>query len=48
MSVTQNTNTRYLKEDSLLRLLQRLFPGQADFNIRVSVGHATQGFWSMG
>lgn len=35
MSVTQNTNTRYLKEDSLLRLLQRLFPGQADFNIRL-------------
>ncbi|KAI1659785.1 hypothetical protein F4813DRAFT_351945, partial [Daldinia decipiens] len=35
MSVTQNTNTRYLKENSLLRLLQRLFPGQADFNIRL-------------
>ncbi|KAI1806706.1 hypothetical protein F4811DRAFT_510039 [Daldinia bambusicola] len=35
MPVTQNTNTRYLKEENLLRLLQRLFPGQANFNIRL-------------
>ncbi|XXH05952.1 hypothetical protein Hte_012395 [Hypoxylon texense] len=35
MPVTQNASTRYLKEESLLRLLQRLFPGQANFNIRL-------------
>ncbi|KAI0135119.1 hypothetical protein F4814DRAFT_443942 [Daldinia grandis] len=35
MSVTQNTNTRHLKEDSLLRLLHRVFPAQPDFNIRL-------------
>ncbi|KAI1476968.1 hypothetical protein F4774DRAFT_391002 [Daldinia eschscholtzii] len=35
MPVTQNTNTRYLKEENLLRLLQRLFPGQTNFNIRL-------------
>ncbi|KAI8961415.1 hypothetical protein F5Y11DRAFT_229372 [Daldinia sp. FL1419] len=39
----QNTNTRYLKEENLLRLLRRLFPGQADFNIRVSGGRIEQG-----
>lgn len=39
MSVTQNANVRYLKQENLLKLLQRLFPGQTDFNIRVSIGH---------
>ncbi|KAI0376200.1 hypothetical protein F5Y04DRAFT_273934 [Hypomontagnella monticulosa] len=35
MPVTQNASARYLKEESLLRLLRRLFPTQADFNIRL-------------
>ncbi|KAI0889172.1 uncharacterized protein GGS22DRAFT_153350 [Annulohypoxylon maeteangense] len=35
MAVTQNIHSRYLKEKSLQALLQRLFPGQADFNIRL-------------
>ncbi|OTA85842.1 hypothetical protein M434DRAFT_400066 [Hypoxylon sp. CO27-5] len=35
MAVTQHTSARYLKQESLLRLLRRLFPGQADFNIRM-------------
>ncbi|KAI2601966.1 hypothetical protein GGR54DRAFT_634369 [Hypoxylon sp. NC1633] len=35
MPVTQNATTRYLKEEKLLRLLQRLFPGRTDFNIRM-------------
>lgn len=35
MSVTQNANVRYLKQENLLKLLQRLFPGQTDFNIRL-------------
>ncbi|KAI2618274.1 hypothetical protein GGS26DRAFT_385331 [Hypomontagnella submonticulosa] len=35
MAVTQNTSTRYLKEENLLRLLRRLFPAQADFKIRL-------------
>ncbi|CAJ2504034.1 Uu.00g114280.m01.CDS01 [Anthostomella pinea] len=35
MSVTQSAKSRYLKEENLSRLLARLFPGQADFNIRL-------------
>ncbi|KAI1415507.1 hypothetical protein F5Y13DRAFT_145313 [Hypoxylon sp. FL1857] len=35
MAVTQHTSARYLKQESLFRLLQRLFPGQADFRIRM-------------
>ncbi|KAI2470991.1 hypothetical protein F4781DRAFT_388373 [Annulohypoxylon bovei var. microspora] len=35
MPVTQNVNSRYLKLKSLQILLQRLFPGQTDFNIRL-------------
>ncbi|KAI0169818.1 hypothetical protein GGR52DRAFT_485057 [Hypoxylon sp. FL1284] len=35
MPVTQNAHARYIKQESLLRLLQRLFPGRADFNIRL-------------
>ncbi|KAI1457954.1 hypothetical protein F4805DRAFT_457142 [Annulohypoxylon moriforme] len=35
MPVTQNIYSRYLKEKSLQTLLQRLFPGQTDFNIRL-------------
>ena len=33
--VTQNATTRYLTKDSLQKLLERLFPGQTDFKIRV-------------
>ncbi|KAI1102620.1 hypothetical protein F4804DRAFT_334114 [Jackrogersella minutella] len=35
MPVTQNIHSRYLKEKRLQALLQRLFPGQTDFNIRM-------------
>jgi hypothetical protein len=34
--VTQNTTSRYLKKASLQVLLERLFPGQKEFNIRVT------------
>ncbi|KAJ6105479.1 hypothetical protein N7512_008996 [Penicillium capsulatum] len=34
--VVQNTAERYLSKDSLQALLERLFPTQKDFNIRVS------------
>ncbi|KAK5993765.1 hypothetical protein PT974_07202 [Cladobotryum mycophilum] len=33
--VTQNVTKKYLKRTSLQRLLERLFPGQKDFNIRM-------------
>jgi hypothetical protein len=33
--VTQNATSRYLKKSSLQALLQRLFPEQKQFNIRV-------------
>ncbi|KAK8089255.1 hypothetical protein PG997_004216 [Apiospora hydei] len=33
--VTQNATTRYLKKESLQKLLERLFPGQTDFKIRL-------------
>ncbi|KAI6089254.1 hypothetical protein F4821DRAFT_257053 [Hypoxylon rubiginosum] len=38
MSVPQSVASRYIKEEKLLRLLQRLFPGtdEADFNIRLA------------
>jgi hypothetical protein len=34
---TQNVTARYLKKTRLQALLERLFPGQTDFNIRVSL-----------
>ncbi|KAL3297114.1 corA-like mg2+ transporter protein domain-containing protein [Colletotrichum asianum] len=33
--VEQNVANRYLKKASLQRLLERLFPGQTEFNIEV-------------
>ncbi|KAL3961013.1 hypothetical protein ACCO45_006130 [Purpureocillium lilacinum] len=33
--VTQNVCQRYLKKDSLQTVLERLFPGQTDFRIRL-------------
>jgi hypothetical protein len=36
-NVTQNVTARYLKKTSLQALLERLFPGQTEFNIRVSL-----------
>lgn len=33
--VTQNATTRYLTKESLQKLLEKLFPGQTDFKIRV-------------
>jgi len=33
--VTQNVSQRYLKKDSLQTVLERLFPGQTEFRIRV-------------
>lgn len=35
--VTQNVTARYLTKAKLQALLERLFPGQTDFNIRVSL-----------
>ncbi|KAI1450480.1 hypothetical protein F5Y02DRAFT_368964 [Annulohypoxylon stygium] len=35
MPTTQNVHARYLKEKSLQTLLERLFPGQTDFKIRL-------------
>jgi hypothetical protein len=32
---TQNTTSRYLLKKRLQALLERLFPGQTEFNIRV-------------
>ncbi|KAK3341965.1 hypothetical protein B0T25DRAFT_586036 [Lasiosphaeria hispida] len=33
--VHQNVTSRYLKRDTLQELLEQLFPGQKDFNIRM-------------
>ncbi|KAK1764226.1 hypothetical protein QBC33DRAFT_547552 [Phialemonium atrogriseum] len=33
--VTQNVTCRYMKKSSLQALLERLFPGQKEFNIRM-------------
>ncbi|KAK6841759.1 hypothetical protein PG990_006249 [Apiospora arundinis] len=33
--VTQNATTRYLTKESLQKLLEKLFPGQTDFKIRM-------------
>ncbi|KAI1375788.1 hypothetical protein F4677DRAFT_445948 [Hypoxylon crocopeplum] len=35
MPVTQNATARYLKEEDLLKVLRRLFPGWTNFNIRL-------------
>ncbi|EQB45158.1 hypothetical protein GCG54_00005648 [Colletotrichum gloeosporioides] len=34
--VEQNVANRYLKKASLQRLLERLFPGQTEFNIELN------------
>jgi hypothetical protein len=39
----QSTSDRYLKKDSLQALLEQLFPGQTEFNIRVFVSNSCIG-----
>ncbi|KAK0719273.1 hypothetical protein B0H67DRAFT_149712 [Lasiosphaeris hirsuta] len=40
--VHQNVTSRYLKKDTLQELLEQLFPGQKDFNIRVRLARPAE------